>query len=70
MLKFVPSGRVDAAYYNASYCPAVKGSPFGDCMLRKLESARIAPFDDKLFVEMPFDIAVDPNGEVSILPPQ
>jgi hypothetical protein len=39
-------------------------------MLRKLESARIAPFNDKLFVEMPFDIAVDPNGEVSILPPQ
>jgi TIR domain-containing protein len=70
VLKFVPSGRVDAAYYNAGYCPAVKGSPFGDCMLRKLESARIAPFNDKLFVEMPFDIAVDPNGEVSILPPQ
>ncbi len=70
VLKFLPSGRVDAAYFNAGYCPTVKGSPFGDCVRTKLESARVAPFNDKLFVEIPFDITVDPNGKVSILPPQ
>lgn len=70
VLKFVPSGRVDAVYYDAGYCPAVKGSPFGDCLLSKLEKARIAPFNDKVSVEMPFDITVDSNGKVTIVPPQ
>lgn len=70
VLKFAPTGKVDAVYYDAGYCPTVKGSLFGDCLLSKLESARIAPFDDKVSVELPFDVAVDAAGKVTIQPPQ
>jgi len=70
VLKFLPTGRVDAVYYDAGYCPAVKGSPFGDCLLSKLERARIPPFNDKSSVEVPFDITIDANGKVGIVPAQ
>jgi hypothetical protein len=69
VLTFTPSGSADAVYYDAGYCPAVKGSPFGDCLLTKLERARIAPFNDKESVQLPFDITVDANGKASIAAP-
>lgn len=69
-LTFAPSGKADAVFYDAGYCPAVKGSPFGDCLLTKLEGARIAPFNDKESVQLPFDITVDASGKTSIAPPK
>jgi hypothetical protein len=65
LLEFVPSGKVRTAYYDTGYCE-LKGSAFGDCVLKKLESVRIPPFDDAPSVQLELGIAVAASGDVTV----
>ncbi len=65
LLEFMPNGAVQTVYYDTGYC-AFKGSPFGDCVLKKLQSARIPPFDDKSSVQLEFGITLEASGTVKV----
>ena len=61
LVEFVPSGRVRKVYFDAGSC-RYKGSPFGDCVLGRLERASIPPFNDAESAELEIGIRIDANG--------
>jgi TIR domain-containing protein len=61
LLEFVPSGRVRKVYFDTGSC-RYKGSPFGDCVLGRLERASIPPFDDVESAQLEIGIRIDANG--------
>jgi len=61
LVEFVPSGRVRKVYFDTGSC-RYKGSPFGDCVLGRLERASIPPFDDVESAELEIGIKIDANG--------
>ena len=61
LLEFVPSGRMRKVYFDTGSCP-YKGSPFGDCVLGRLERATIPPFDDVESAQLEIGIRIDASG--------
>ena len=63
--RFAPDGTVSQVWYDAGWCD-FKGSDFGDCLLDRLRSIHIRPFDDLDSVEIGFDVVRDDAGTVTI----
>jgi hypothetical protein len=64
LMQFRPTGTIDKVYYDAGYCD-FKGTPFGDCLLERLERARIPPFDDAPSAQLEVGVQLHANGTVS-----
>jgi hypothetical protein len=64
LLAFAPSGNAQNVYFDAGYCD-YKGTPFGDCLLHKLERTRVHPFDNVPTAEVELMVRVEPNGAVT-----
>ena len=64
LMEFQPTGRVQKVYYDAGYCD-FKGTPFGNCLLERLQSARIPPFDDAPSVQLEVAVQLHASGTVS-----
>ena len=61
LVEFVPSGQVRKVYFDTGSCP-YKGSPFGDCVLGRLERASVPPFNDAESAELEIGIRIDAAG--------
>jgi TIR domain-containing protein len=65
LFEFPPSGKARTVYFPVGYC-GFKATPFGDCVLQKLESTRIPPFNNLLTAEVQLSIQMDSSGAVSV----
>jgi hypothetical protein len=64
LMQFRPTGRIEKVYYDAGYCD-FKGTPFGNCRLQRLESARIPPFDDAPSAQLEVGVQLHADGTVT-----
>jgi TIR domain len=65
LMEFQPSGRMQKVYYDAGYCD-FKGTPFGNCLLKRLESARVPPFDNVPVAQLEVSVRIDATGTVDV----
>ena len=65
LMEFQPSGRMQNVYYDAGYCD-FKGTPFGNCLLKRLESVRLPPFDNVPVAQLEVSVRIEANGTVSV----
>jgi TIR domain-containing protein len=65
LMEFEPTGRMQNVYYDAGYCD-FKGTPFGNCLLKRLESVRVPPFENVPVAQLEVSVQIGPNGTVSV----
>jgi hypothetical protein len=64
LMEFQPTGKVQNVYYDTGSCD-FKGTPFGDCLLKRLESVRLPPFDNVPVAQLEVSVRIEANGTVS-----
>jgi hypothetical protein len=64
LMEFQPTGRIQNVYYDTGSCD-FKGTPFGNCLLKRLESVRLPPFDNVPVAQLEVSVRIEANGTVS-----
>lgn len=67
LLRFVPDGTVSDVYFDTGDC-RFKHTVFGDCLLAKLRSTRLDPFDNVDTAELSLLVRRDGEGRVLVAP--
>jgi len=67
LLRFVSRGTVSDVYFDTGDCP-FKNTLFGNCLLAKLRSTRLDPFDDFDTAELSVLVRLDDEGRVLAAP--
>jgi len=67
LLRFVARGTVSDVYFDTGDCP-FKSTVFGDCLLAKLRSTRLDPFDNVDTAELSVLVRRDGHGGVLVEP--
>ena len=65
LMEFQPTGRIRNVYYDTGYCE-FKGTPFGMCLLKRLEGVRLPPFDNVPVAQLEVSVQIDATGTVAV----
>lgn len=67
VFRFQPDGSAQQVYFDSGAC-MLKAPPFGDCVLNKLATVRIPPFNDLDAAEVGLDLVVEQGGVAKVVP--
>jgi hypothetical protein len=65
LFQFAPDGTTRNVYFASGSC-ILKAPPFGDCVLQRLASVRIPPFNSADVAEVELSLVVDKDGSVMV----